>query len=72
MIASGSGGTWPYIVLAKYYEHVEKDVSRALSYATGALNYYLNASLLHQEGCAEHEAILRRIERLRRKQRLNR
>lgn len=72
MISSGSGGTWPYIELAKYYEHIEKDVSRALSYATGALNYYLNASLLHQEGCAEHEAILRRIERLRRKRRFNR
>ena len=67
MIASGSGGVWPYIELAKYYEHIEKDAGRALQYANGALAYALNTAPLlgEKDGCQEQ--ILWRIERLRRK-----
>ena len=46
MIAQGAGGVWPYIELAKYYEHIAKDNGRALSYANGALRYTLNVAPL--------------------------
>jgi len=65
MIASGSGGIWPYIELAKYYEHVARDIPRALSYAQGALRYELNTAPLHE--CDHTDNIRWRIERLRRK-----
>lgn len=68
MIASGAGGVWPYIELAKYYEHIIKDIPRALSCANGALSYTLNASLLFEENEAQRMQIQKRIERLRRKQ----
>lgn len=68
MIASGSGGAWPYIELAKYYEHIKRDIPRALQYANGALSYTLNASLLFDGDEAQRTQILKRIERLRRKQ----
>ena len=72
MIASGSGGVWPYIELAKYYEHIEKDIHRALSYANSALSYSLNTAPILKGSSIQQEQIMRRIERLRRKQRLNR
>lgn len=67
MIAGGEGGIWPYIELAKYYEHIEKDLKRALSYADGALCLSLNFVPLKGGDCLETEEIQRRIERLRRK-----
>ena len=68
MIAQGAGGIWPYIELAKYYEHMAKDNKRALLYANGALRYALNTAPLW--GTDEQQAALirRRIDRLRRKQ----
>jgi len=65
MIVRGIGGTEPYIELAKYYEHIEKDYSRALSYANGALQYMLNVAPLKGGNDLEAENIRRRIDRLR-------
>jgi len=71
MIARGTGGAGPYIELAKYYEHVVKDIPRALSCANGALRYLLNAAPLCGMDESETENIRRRIERLRRKNRID-
>ena len=67
MIAQGTGGAGPYIELAKYYEHVVKDIPRALSCANGALRYLLNVVPLAGMDETEMEKIRRRIERLHRK-----
>lgn len=67
MIARGEGGTWPYIELAKYYEHAQKDPSRALTYAQHALVFSLNTSLLREENPQETDAIMKRITRLKAK-----
>lgn len=67
MLSGGLCGIWPYIELAKFYEHIEKEPQKALAYANGALRYALNAAPLHGMDEAETERILRRIERLRRK-----
>lgn len=69
MISCGEGGTWPYIEMAKYYEHVAKDVPRALSYAKAALSYELNASLISGMDEQRIAALHKRIERLKNKQR---
>lgn len=71
MIAQGEGGTWPYIEMAKYYEHIVKDNARALSYATGALRYALNTALIWEDDEQQTDQIRRRIDRLRRKQENN-
>lgn len=68
MIARGEGGTWPYVELAKYYEHTERDYDRALRYAGAALSRALNLSLLSGDDDAELAALRRRVERLKRKQ----
>ena len=68
MIAQGAGGVWPYIELAKYYEHIAKDNGRALSYANGALRYTLNVAPLWGADEQQTAQIRRRIDRLRRKQ----
>ncbi|MDO5298750.1 MAG: ribonuclease H-like domain-containing protein [Clostridia bacterium] len=68
MIARGEGGTWPYIELAKYYEHIARDIPRALRYANGALALSLNMMPLAGADEKETALIRRRIERLRRKQ----
>ena len=65
MIVRGEGGVWPYIELAKYYEHVEKDDPRALSCAQQALSFLLNRSLLTGDQTEESEQILKRIARLK-------
>lgn len=67
MISRGEGGAWPYIELAKYYEHTAKDIPRALSCAKSALAYELNASLLSGTDEAQTAALRRRIERLTKK-----
>ena len=66
MIARGEGGVMPYIELAKYYEHVEKDAQKALMYAKGALSYALNTAPLEAER-DDTASIMRRIERLQNK-----
>ena len=66
MIARGEGGVMPYIELAKYYEHVEKDAQKALMYAKGALSYALNTAPLGAER-DDTASIMRRIERLQNK-----
>lgn len=68
MIASGEGGVWPYIELAKYYEHVKKDIPRALRCASGALSFSLNTAPLTGGDERQNELIRRRIGRLKRKQ----
>ena len=67
MIARGEGGPQPYIALAKYYEHVERDVQRALACARGALTCALNAAPVTGDGGAQTEDIIRRIRRLQRR-----
>ena len=67
MIASGEGGTWPYIDLAKYYEHTLHEPERALHYAVGALSAALNRATLYGENEDETALIRRRIDRLRQK-----
>lgn len=66
MIARGEGGTWPYIELAKFFEHVAHDNERALRYAKSALITALNIEPLHGEQ-TDTAPIMRRIERLQRK-----
>lgn len=68
MIASSSGGIVPYIELAKYYEHIDKDIPRALNYANAALRFLLNTALLWDMDERQMDMIRRRIDRLRRKQ----
>lgn len=68
MIAQGDGGIWPYIELAKYYEHVAGNVDRALHYANGALVYALNTAPLWGENECETAMIRKRINRLKEKQ----
>ena len=70
MIAEGENGIWPYIELAKYYEHIEKDYDRAEQMTLRAMNTLLNRMQLRGEGerdQAEIKALHRRIERIRRK-----
>lgn len=67
MIVRGEGGTWPYIEMAKYYEHIRRDPSRALIYATGALRMSLNCAPLYGEQDELTASIHKRIDRLRRK-----
>lgn len=66
MIARGEGGAQPYLSLAKYYEHVERDVRRALNCARSALQVSLNAAPIERDE-AQTEAIIKRIERLQRR-----
>lgn len=68
MIARGEGGTWPYIELAKYYEHVRQDYDKALRCATAALQYTLNTMPLNGEDETQTAPVFKRIERLKRKQ----
>ena len=67
MIAQGAGGTWPYIEMAKYYEHIAKNPDRALHYSSGALAYVLNAAPIWGTDEREIALIRKRIERLKRK-----
>jgi len=68
MIAKGDGGIWPYIEMAKYYEHVVRDIPRALHYANGALRYALNTAPLRGEDEGQTALIRKRIDRLKNKQ----
>lgn len=68
MIACGTGGIWPYIELAKYYEHIEKDPVSALRYANSALIHALNTAPLGGLDEGQIETIRRRIHRLKNKQ----
>ena len=68
MIVRGESGVWPYIELAKYYEHVCRDYGKALRCATAALQYTLNTAPLNGEIETQSAPILKRIERIKRKQ----
>ena len=68
MIVRGESGVWPYIDLAKYYEHVCRDYGKALRCATAALQYTLNTAPLNGETETQSAPILKRIERIKRKQ----
>ena len=68
MITQGAGGTWPYIELAKYYEHIARNIDRALHYAQGALAFALNTAPLWGEDERETLLIRKRINRLKEKQ----
>ena len=59
---------WPYIELAKYYEHVRRDYGRAQRCAAAALQYALNTAPLGGEDEQLAAAIFKRIDRLKRKQ----
>lgn len=65
MISRGEGGAWPYIELAKYYEHVERDIPQALACAKSALVSTLNAAPISGE--ADTAPLFRRIDRLNRR-----
>lgn len=65
MIARAEGGVWPYIELAKYYEHVAKDDEKALSCAQHALSFSLNRAMLLNEKQEANEQIIKRIARLK-------
>lgn len=67
MIAQGEGGAWPYVELAKFYEHTERDYRRALSCATGALRYLLNTAPICGEDPEAMRALQKRIARLQNK-----
>ena len=67
MIAAGEGGTWPYVELAKYYEHIARDIASALRCANGALAFALNTAPLRGEDERETAHLMRRIDRLKRK-----
>ena len=67
MIVHGEGGVWPYIELAKYYEHVRRDYDRAQRCATAALQYALNTAPLDGGDEQLTASIFKRIERLKRK-----
>ena len=67
MIAAGEGGAWPYVELAKYYEHIARDIPSALRCASGALACALNSAPLLGEDEHETAQLARRIDRLRRK-----
>lgn len=70
MISQGAGGIWPYIEMAKYYEHVAKNPERALHYANGALRFALNTAPLLGENDRDTTLIRRRISRLKEKQKI--
>ncbi|MDO5377577.1 MAG: ribonuclease H-like domain-containing protein [Clostridia bacterium] len=65
MISRGEGGAWPYIELAKYYEHIAGDIPQALVCAKGALISTLNAAPIAGE--PDCTPIFRRIDRLNRR-----
>ena len=67
MIASGENGIFPYVTLAKYYEHIAHDYPRALRYAAGALQYLLNTAPISGMDETQVSSIHKRIDRLRRK-----
>lgn len=64
MISRGEGGVFPYIELAKYHEHIEKDYERALHFAKYALRYSANHSLLTGGDDMHQELLIKRIARL--------
>ncbi len=65
MIAAGEGGVWPYEELAKYYEHVARDLPAALRCASGALAFSLNAAPLRGEDPQQTQRLTRRIRRIK-------
>ena len=69
MISRREGGSWPYIEAAKYYEHVQREYTKALDYARSGLAYEVNYLLLSAND-EQIEALQKRIKRLTKKQRM--
>lgn len=65
MIVRGEGGALPYIEMAKYYEHVEKNNERALACAMRALTQVLNEGLLGDNTSQTERDVQKRITRLK-------
>ncbi len=64
MISHGEGGIFPYVELAKYYEHIVKDYDQALRFSQYALKYDLNHALLTGGDELQRGLLLKRIARL--------
>lgn len=72
MIEAGQNGLWPYIELAKYYEHIVRDYTRAEQICLQAMNVMLNTLPLaddaeHSRQQAEMDGLHKRINRIRKK-----
>lgn len=68
MIARKEGGITPYIELAKYYEHVERNLPLAMELAQHALSMLSEPSLLEpEETSKQREALMTRYQRLKTK-----
>ena len=68
MIRRREGGVMPYVELAKYYEHTEKDASAALDMVRQAISVMSEPSLFDDASVQEtRNALQYRYERLKRK-----
>lgn len=71
MIGGGSLSLYPYVELAKYYEHVTKEYEAAQSVTESALTIAERrrslAGVYGPTALREHQEVLHRLERLRRK-----
>lgn len=64
MIAKGEGGIVPFVELAKYFEHKERDYQKALRYTRDAMDAQLNRLLLIRVEGGEDIALKVRERRL--------
>ena len=68
MIARHEGGATPYVELAKHYEHVAKDLPRALEYTRRAIALIAEPTLLDSVTVQQtRNALQYRYDRLKRK-----
>lgn len=68
MIARREGGVGPYIELAKYYEHQEKDAQKALEMVRRAIGMMSEPTLFEETSVQEmRNALQYRYDRLKRK-----
>ena len=68
MIRRREGGVTPYVELAKYYEHTERDLKTALDFTRRALLLLAEPSLLDSDSVQEaRNALQYRYDRLKRK-----
>ena len=72
MVEDGQNGLWPYIELAKYYEHIERNYDKAEKICLRAMNASLNILPLADEAQRERQQaelnrLHKRINRIRKK-----
>lgn len=68
MVARHEGGVIPYVELAKHYEHIQRDIPRAMESTRRAMLLLAEPSLLDTpEVTSQRESLLHRYERLKRK-----